>query len=136
MASLDVSGTHIAGGISSNDEVETLGVAQPEAATHRLLAHEGKVYGVQDGAVLVFDPAAKALDYVNLVQRGFKGRAGAADRASVTSLSSRAAGAGAVAAAGDLAPFQAQAGAVAGESWCWAQTVRRSVRTGSGGCSS
>jgi len=52
--------------------VEQLGVAQPEAATYRLLSHEGKVYGVQDGAVFVFDPATKALDFVNLVQRGFK----------------------------------------------------------------
>ncbi|MGI5419022.1 PQQ-binding-like beta-propeller repeat protein [Actinomadura luteofluorescens] len=123
VASLDISGTHLAGGISSNGEVlvmsksdpadhriittsekyipsvllhdgfvyftgrpsgtlyrcsldggevETLGIGAPEAATHRLLAHEGKVYGVQDGAVLVFDPATKALAYVSLVQRGFK----------------------------------------------------------------
>lgn len=53
-------------------EVETLGVALPEAATHRLLAHEGRVYGVQDGAVFVYDPADGSLDYVNLVQRGFR----------------------------------------------------------------
>ncbi|MEU5879905.1 hypothetical protein [Spirillospora sp. NPDC047279] len=123
VASLDVSATHIAGGISSNGEVlvmskadpadhrvlttaekyipsvllhdgfvyftgrpsgalyrcaldggevETLGVAQPEAATHRLLAHDGKVYGVQDGAVFVFDPATGELGYVSLVQRGFR----------------------------------------------------------------
>ncbi|MFG1813799.1 hypothetical protein ACGFIF_08555 [Kribbella sp. NPDC049174] len=53
-------------------DVEPLGVPQPEAATHRLLSHDGKVYGVQDGAVFVFDPATRTLDFVNLVQRGFK----------------------------------------------------------------
>ncbi|MGW1340667.1 hypothetical protein ACWCOV_06400 [Kribbella sp. NPDC002412] len=59
--------TPIAGG-----EIEELGIAQPEAATHRLLSHEGKVYGVQDGAVFVFDPATRQLGFVNLVQRGFR----------------------------------------------------------------
>ncbi|MEV4747298.1 hypothetical protein AB0K21_13075 [Streptosporangium sp. NPDC049248] len=123
VASLTISDTHLAGGISSNGEVlvmsksdpsdhrvlatgekyipsvllhdgyvyftgrptgtlyrcrldggavETLGVALPEAATHRLLSHEGRVYGVQDGAVFVYDPADGSLDYVNLVQRGFR----------------------------------------------------------------
>ncbi len=123
VASLAVSDTHLAGGISSNGEllvisksdpadhrvvttgekyvpsvlihdgyvyftgrpsgafyrcplgggaVENLGVAVAEAATHRLLAHEGRVYGVQDGAVVVYDPADGSLGYVSLVQRGFK----------------------------------------------------------------
>ncbi|MFI7489912.1 hypothetical protein ACIBXA_16195 [Micromonospora echinaurantiaca] len=52
--------------------IETLGVAQPEAATHRLLVHDGRIYGVQDGAIVVFDPADRSLRYVNLVQRGFR----------------------------------------------------------------
>ncbi|SCF03686.1 DNA-binding beta-propeller fold protein YncE [Micromonospora coriariae] len=52
--------------------VETLGVAQPEAATHRLLVRDGLVYGVQDGAIVVVDPADRSLRYVNLVQRGFR----------------------------------------------------------------
>ncbi|HEX6685221.1 MAG TPA: hypothetical protein VF062_20690 [Candidatus Limnocylindrales bacterium] len=53
-------------------EVQQLGVAQPEAATHRLLVHEGRIYGVQDGAVFVYDPAGGTLGFLNLVQRGFK----------------------------------------------------------------
>jgi hypothetical protein len=53
-------------------EIEVLGVAQPEAATHRLLAHDGKVWGVQDGAAFVFDPADRSLRYLSLVQRGFQ----------------------------------------------------------------
>lgn len=53
-------------------DVEVLGVAQPEAATHRLLAHNGRVYGIQDGGVVVFNPADRSLRWVNLVQRGFR----------------------------------------------------------------
>ncbi|MFI7057699.1 outer membrane protein assembly factor BamB family protein [Streptosporangium canum] len=56
----------------SGGEVESLGVAYPEAATHRLLVHDGRVYGVQDGAVFVYDPATGSLEYRNLVQRGFR----------------------------------------------------------------
>lgn len=55
----------------SGGEVEKLGVPQPEAATHRLLSHDGKVWGVQDGAAFVFDPADKSLRYLGLVERGF-----------------------------------------------------------------
>ncbi|MFI9592660.1 twin-arginine translocation signal domain-containing protein [Nonomuraea sp. NPDC052265] len=53
-------------------KLEVLGVPYFEAATHRLLAHEGRVYGVQDNAVFVYDPATGTLDYRNLVQRGFR----------------------------------------------------------------
>lgn len=53
-------------------EVEVLGVPYFEALTHRLLAHEGKIYGIQDSAVFVFDPATGALEYRNLVDRGFR----------------------------------------------------------------
>ncbi|MCG5214438.1 PQQ-binding-like beta-propeller repeat protein [Streptosporangium sp. KLBMP 9127] len=56
----------------SGGEIENLGVAVPEAATHRLLVHDGRVYGVQDAGILVYDPATGELDFVNLVQRGFK----------------------------------------------------------------
>ncbi|MFI7614774.1 twin-arginine translocation signal domain-containing protein [Nonomuraea terrae] len=53
-------------------ELEVLGVPYFEALTHRLLAHEGRVYGIQDSAVFVYDPATGSLDYVDLVQRGLK----------------------------------------------------------------
>ncbi|MEU0567398.1 hypothetical protein ABZ297_18715 [Nonomuraea sp. NPDC005983] len=56
-------------------KVETLGVPYPEGGTPRLLAHDGKMWGVQDGAAFVYDPATGAIDYRNLVSRGF--RAGA-----------------------------------------------------------
>ncbi|GAB2930808.1 hypothetical protein ACFMQL_02525 [Nonomuraea fastidiosa] len=56
----------------ATEELEVLGVPYFEAATHRILEHGGRVYGVQDSAVFVYDPAAGSLDYVNLVQRGFK----------------------------------------------------------------
>ncbi|MGR6918768.1 PQQ-binding-like beta-propeller repeat protein [[Actinomadura] parvosata] len=56
----------------ATEKLEVLGVPYFEAATHRLLAHEGRVYGVQDNAVFVLDPATGTLDYRNLVQRGFK----------------------------------------------------------------
>jgi len=53
-------------------ELEVVGVPYFEAATHRILAHEGLVYGIQDSAVFVYDPATGAVEYRNLVQRGFK----------------------------------------------------------------
>jgi streptogramin lyase len=53
-------------------KLEVLGVPYFEALTHRLLAHEGRVYGIQDSAVFVYDPATGTLDYLNLVQRGLK----------------------------------------------------------------
>jgi outer membrane protein assembly factor BamB len=53
-------------------ELEVLGVPYFEAATHRILAHEGRVYGVQDNAVFVYDPATGSLEYRNLVQRGLR----------------------------------------------------------------
>ncbi|MFI7633627.1 hypothetical protein [Nonomuraea sp. NPDC049400] len=56
----------------ATEQLEVLGVPYFEAATHRLLAHEGRIYGIQDSAVFVYDPATGSLDYVNLVQRGFK----------------------------------------------------------------
>ncbi|MGP3935227.1 PQQ-binding-like beta-propeller repeat protein [Nonomuraea sp. KM88] len=56
-------------------ELEVLGVPYFEAATHRILAHEGRIYGVQDNAVFVYDPATGALEYRNLVQRGFRAAA-------------------------------------------------------------
>jgi len=59
----------------ASGELEVLGVPYFEAATHRILAHEGRIYGVQDNAVFVYDPATGALEYRNLVQRGFKAAA-------------------------------------------------------------
>ncbi|MEU8246041.1 hypothetical protein [Nonomuraea sp. NPDC048916] len=56
----------------ASGELKVLGVPYFEAATHRILAHEGRIYGVQDNAVFVYDPATGALEYRNLVQRGFK----------------------------------------------------------------
>lgn len=53
-------------------ELEVLGVPYFEAATHRILAHEGRIYGVQDNAVFVYDPETGAIEYRNLVQRGFR----------------------------------------------------------------
>ncbi|HEY9408374.1 MAG TPA: hypothetical protein VIP77_02230 [Jiangellaceae bacterium] len=55
--------------------LEVLGVPYFEALTHRILAHEGLVYGIQDSAVFVYDPATGSLEYRNLVQRGFKAAA-------------------------------------------------------------
>ncbi|MEU8105218.1 hypothetical protein AB0C18_16010 [Nonomuraea muscovyensis] len=56
----------------AEDRLEVLGVPYFEAATHRLLAYQGRVYGVQDSAVFVYDPATGTIDYRNLVQRGFR----------------------------------------------------------------
>ncbi|MEV4545212.1 hypothetical protein [Micromonospora echinaurantiaca] len=56
-------------------QVETVGVPYPEAGTPRLLTHAGKLYGIQDGAVFVYDPATGSLDHRNLVQRGFRASA-------------------------------------------------------------
>ncbi|MET7464736.1 hypothetical protein [Nonomuraea sp. NPDC005501] len=56
----------------AEDRLEVLGVPYFEAATHRILAHEGRVYGVQDSAVFVVDPATGAIEYRNLVQRGLR----------------------------------------------------------------
>ncbi|MET7327751.1 hypothetical protein [Nonomuraea sp. NPDC005650] len=56
----------------ATEKLEVLGVPYFEALTHRILAHEGRIYGIQDSAVFVYDPATGSLDYVNLVQRGFK----------------------------------------------------------------
>jgi outer membrane protein assembly factor BamB len=52
--------------------VEELGVPYFEALTHRLLVHDGKIYGIQDNAVFVYDPATHEIEYRNLVQRGFR----------------------------------------------------------------
>ena len=51
-------------------DVEPLGVVQPEAATHRLLSHAGKVYGIQDGAVPVFDHRSAAKSASSSATRG------------------------------------------------------------------
>ncbi|MEV0199694.1 hypothetical protein [Nonomuraea sp. NPDC050691] len=56
----------------AGDKLEVLGVPYFEAATHRLLAHEGRIYGVQDSAVFVHDPATGQIEYRNLVQRGLR----------------------------------------------------------------
>jgi outer membrane protein assembly factor BamB len=53
-------------------QVEALGVPYPEAGTPALLAYDGKVWGIQDGALFVYDPATNAIDYRNLVDRGFR----------------------------------------------------------------
>ncbi|MEU9835766.1 hypothetical protein AB0D67_29875 [Streptosporangium sp. NPDC048047] len=52
--------------------LDVLGVPYFEAATHRILAHEGRIYGVQDNAVFVYDPATGDIEYRNLVQRGLR----------------------------------------------------------------
>ncbi|MEU6731240.1 hypothetical protein ABZ917_46660 [Nonomuraea wenchangensis] len=51
---------------------EVLGVPFPEAATVRILEHGGRIYGVQDPGIFVYDPATGAIDYVSHVQKGFK----------------------------------------------------------------
>ncbi|MFF0312585.1 hypothetical protein ACFYSC_34590 [Streptosporangium sp. NPDC004379] len=52
--------------------LDVLGVPYFEAATHRILAYEGRIYGVQDNAVFVYDPATGDIEYRNLVQRGLR----------------------------------------------------------------
>ncbi|MFI6292304.1 PQQ-binding-like beta-propeller repeat protein [Nonomuraea sp. NPDC050790] len=54
---------------------EVLGVPFPEAQTVRILEHKGKVYGLQDSGVFVYDPATGAMDYLSHVQRGFRSAA-------------------------------------------------------------
>ncbi|MBB5082899.1 hypothetical protein [Nonomuraea endophytica] len=54
---------------------EVLGVPFPEAQTVRILEHKGKVYGLQDSGVFVYDPATGAMDYLSHVQRGFRAAA-------------------------------------------------------------
>ncbi|MCK2218545.1 hypothetical protein MF672_032830 [Actinomadura sp. ATCC 31491] len=51
---------------------EVLGVPFPEAATVRLLEHGGRIYGIQDLGVFVYDPSTGATDYVSHVQKGFR----------------------------------------------------------------
>ncbi|UBU11435.1 PQQ-like beta-propeller repeat protein [Nonomuraea gerenzanensis] len=51
---------------------EVLGVPFPEAQTVRLLAHGGRVYGVQEPGVFVYDPATGDLGYLSHVQKGFR----------------------------------------------------------------
>jgi outer membrane protein assembly factor BamB len=51
---------------------EVLGVPFPEAQTVRILAYRGKVYGLQDSGVFVYDPATGAMDYLSHTQRGFR----------------------------------------------------------------
>ncbi|SEG97225.1 hypothetical protein SAMN05444920_110286 [Nonomuraea solani] len=50
---------------------EVLGVPYPEAATVRILEHEGRVYGLQDPGIFIYDPATGTIDYVSHVQKGF-----------------------------------------------------------------
>ncbi|GII95162.1 hypothetical protein [Sinosporangium siamense] len=54
---------------------EVLGVPFPEAATCRVLEHGGKIYGLQDTGVFVYDPANGNMDYRSHVQRGFRAAA-------------------------------------------------------------
>ncbi|MEU8356760.1 hypothetical protein AB0C27_12180 [Nonomuraea sp. NPDC048882] len=51
---------------------EVLGVPFPEAQTVRILEHGGRIYGVQEPGVFVYDPATGGIDYVSHVQKGFK----------------------------------------------------------------
>ncbi|MDP4504437.1 Kelch repeat-containing protein [Nonomuraea turcica] len=51
---------------------EVLGVPFPEAATVRILEHKGKIYGMQDPGVFVYDPATGTIDYVSHVQKGYR----------------------------------------------------------------
>ncbi|SDU72809.1 ligand-binding sensor domain-containing protein [Jiangella alkaliphila] len=56
-------------------EPEVLGVPFPEAQTVRLLEHGGRIYGLQDPGIFVYDPATGSMDYVSHVQRGFRAAA-------------------------------------------------------------
>ncbi|MFB4274139.1 hypothetical protein ACBJ59_02495 [Nonomuraea sp. MTCD27] len=51
---------------------EVLGVPFPEAQTVRILEHGGRIYGVQEPGIFVYDPATGAIDYVSHVQKGFR----------------------------------------------------------------
>ncbi|WP_327091106.1 hypothetical protein OIE66_10890 [Nonomuraea sp. NBC_01738] len=53
-------------------KLETLGVPFFEAATVRILERGGKIYGLQDPGVFVYDPATGAIDYFSHVQRGYR----------------------------------------------------------------
>lgn len=55
--------------------LEVLGVPFFEAATVRILEHEGRIYGLQDAGVFVYDPATGAIDYFSHVQRGYRAAA-------------------------------------------------------------
>ncbi|SCL26581.1 DNA-binding beta-propeller fold protein YncE [Micromonospora rhizosphaerae] len=56
----------------TSGKLDVLGVPYPEMATARLLAHGGKIYGLQEGAVFVYDKATGTMEYRNLVQRGLR----------------------------------------------------------------
>ncbi|MEV4178745.1 hypothetical protein [Nonomuraea sp. NPDC049709] len=51
---------------------EVLGVPFPEAQTVRILEHGGRIYGVQEPGIFVYDPATGVIDYVSHVQKGFR----------------------------------------------------------------
>ncbi|MBB6547193.1 hypothetical protein [Nonomuraea rubra] len=51
---------------------EVLGVPFPEAQTVRILEHGGRIYGVQEPGIFVYDPATGDLSYVSHVQKGFR----------------------------------------------------------------
>ncbi|MFD0474060.1 hypothetical protein ACFQ0B_41810 [Nonomuraea thailandensis] len=51
---------------------EVLGVPFPEAQTVRILEHGGRIYGVQEPGIFVYDPATGGLSYVSHVQKGFR----------------------------------------------------------------
>ncbi|GAA2360167.1 hypothetical protein GCM10010404_11890 [Nonomuraea africana] len=59
----------------ATDKLEVLGVPFFEAGTGRILEHEGRIYGIQDPGVFVYDPATGKLDYFSHVQRGYRAAA-------------------------------------------------------------
>lgn len=59
----------------STENLEVLGVPFFEAATSRILEFEGRIYGLQDTGIFVYDPATNQLEYFSHVQRGFRAAA-------------------------------------------------------------
>ncbi|MET8990177.1 hypothetical protein ABZW49_32410 [Nonomuraea wenchangensis] len=51
---------------------EVLGVPFPEAQTVRLLEHGGRIYGVQEPGIFVYDPAGGEISYVSHVAKGYR----------------------------------------------------------------
>ncbi|TMR99727.1 PQQ-binding-like beta-propeller repeat protein [Nonomuraea basaltis] len=56
----------------ADDKYEVLGVPFPEAGTCRILEFEGRIYGLQDSGIFIYDPATGKVDYLSHVQRGFR----------------------------------------------------------------
>lgn len=57
------------------ENLEVLGVPFFEAATSRILEFEGRIYGLQDPGVFVYDPATNTMEYFSHVQRGYRAAA-------------------------------------------------------------